>query len=85
MVVDGEYHKYLFAFVIWYMPSDNTVYAGFNPPLTECKNGVIQGGTSRFPPVQRISSQCSFATIKIDNIEERYIVCPFLKLFSLKK
>jgi hypothetical protein len=78
---EGEYKKYFFACVTWYMTSDDTIYNNLNPLLVLNKLYSLPGGPSRFLPVQRISSHCSFATVQNSDKEERYIACPFLKPF----
>ena len=79
---EGEYKKYYFACVTWYATTNDTIYHDVNPLMVVNKKSILPGGTSRFLPVQRISSHCSFATVKQGKGEEKYIVCPFLRHFS---
>jgi hypothetical protein len=79
---EGEYKKYFFACVTWYMTSNDTIYNNLNPLLVVLnKLYSLPGGPLRFLLVQRISSHCSFATVKNSDKEERYISCPFWKPF----
>lgn len=82
LLIEGEYKKFCFACVTWYIPSDDTIYSGLNPLLVISKQSIL-GGPSRFLPVQKISCHCSITTVKNENKEERNIVCPFVKSFCL--
>ena len=43
LLIEGEYKKFCFACVTWYMPSDNTIYSGLNPLLVISKQSILGG------------------------------------------
>jgi len=83
LITDGDnYNKYIFACVTWYQPSNDTFYTNLNPLQVFCKNNTFPGGSSRFLPVQRISAKCSYATVKNEIGEQRYVISPLVKHFA---
>lgn len=79
--LNGVYCKHIFACVTWFLSSNDTSYANINPLLVACKSDPLPGGPSRFLPVQRISSKCSYATVTNERGEQRYVISPLVKHF----
>jgi hypothetical protein len=81
LILNGEYTKNIFACVTWYLPFTNSTFSDFNPLTVACKDDTFPGGSSRFMPVQRISSKCSFAIIQNDEGKTLYVISPLVRHF----
>jgi hypothetical protein len=82
VMVDGVYQKYVFACVTWYVATMVGTFAGLNPLHVVNKSQQFPGGTSRFLPIQRISTKCAFA-VTVSEGQTNYVVSPLLRRFRL--
>ena len=79
--VGGDFVRFYFACVTWHQTVNDTNF-NFNPLIVASKVDKLPIGTSRFLPVQHISTKCAIAIEEIQDTHERYIISPLPRHFA---